>query len=276
VRRVTADASRPAVAGGLVAPRAERPAASPAAACSALAWRALLKLARLPEQLGDIIGIPILFTLMFTYLFGGALAGSTHAYLQYLLPGTMAMAVSLVTVYSGVTLNTDMASGAHDRFRTLPIWRPAPVVGGLIGDVARYLVAAALVVVLGLVMGFDARGGVAGVLLAIALTIVFALSLSWIWTAAALLLRTPAAVQTLGLLVLFPLTFASNVFVDPHTMPGWAQTLVELNPLSHLTSAARGLMHGTPAAHDVLWVVAASALITAVFAPLTSRLYRRA
>ena len=145
----------------MLASRGPRPrrAASALAASLAFAWRSLLKIKHVPEQLGDVIGIPILFTLMFTYLFGGALAGSTGDYLQFLLPGTLALAVVFVTVYSGVTLNRDLATGAFDRFRSLPVWRPAPIVGGLIGDAGRYLLASGLVVGLGLIMGFDAGGG---------------------------------------------------------------------------------------------------------------------
>jgi daunorubicin/doxorubicin transport system permease protein len=144
-------------------PRRQSPAgASPLAASLAFAWRSLLKIKHVPEQLGDVIGIPVLFTLLFTYLFGGALAGSTGRYLQSLLPGTLALAVVFVTVYSGVTLNRDLATGEVDRFRSLPIWRPAPIVGGLIGDLGRYLIASSLVIGLGLIMGFTAAGGAVG------------------------------------------------------------------------------------------------------------------
>jgi ABC-2 type transport system permease protein len=240
----------------------------------AFAWRSLLKIRHVPEQLGDVIGIPIVFTLLFTYLFGGALAGSTGAYLQFLLPGTLALAVVFVTVYSGVTLNHDVATGAFDRFRSLPVWRPAPIVGGLIGDVGRYLLAGGLVLGLGLVMGFHPAGGVPGVLAALALVLVFALALSWVWTTLGLVLRTPNAVMSIGFVILFPLVFMSNVFVDPATMPAWLQTVADANPMSHLATAERGLMQGTAPVADVLWVLATAAALTAVFAPLTMRVYR--
>src|SRR5215469_9403944 len=123
------------------------------------AWRGLLKIKHVPEQLGDVIGIPIIFTLMFTYLFGGALAGSTGAYLQFLLPGTLVMTVVLVTMYAGIGLNTDITTGVFDRFRTMAIWRPAPIIGALLGDVGRYLLASTLVIMLGLVLGFRPGGG---------------------------------------------------------------------------------------------------------------------
>ena len=211
---------------------------------------------------------------MFTYLFGGALAGSTRDYLQFLLPGTLALAVVFVTVYSGVTLNRDLATGAFDRFRSLPVWRPAPIVGGLIGDVGRYLLASSLVIGLGLIMGFHANGGAPGVLAALGLVLVFAFALSWVWTTLGLILRTPNAVMNIGFVILFPLTFLSNIFVNPQTMPSWLHSIADVNPISHLATAERGLMHATATAGQVLWVLAAAAALTAVFAQLTMRLFR--
>jgi ABC-2 type transport system permease protein len=254
--------------------RARPPRPSALAVSLIFAWRALLKLKHVPEQLIDVTGLPVIFTLGFTYLFGGALAGSTSAYLQFLLPGTLAMTVVLVTTYSGVTLNTDRTRGVFDRFRSLPIWRPAPIVGALLGDVGRYLLAATIVVVLGLVLGYRPDGGVAGAGAAVGLVLVFAFGLSWVWTTLGLVLRAPSAVNSLSLLVLFPLTLASNIFVDPRTMPGWLQTFVEANPISHLVTATRGLMAGTATIGQVGWVLAASALLTVVFAPLTMHRYR--
>jgi ABC-2 type transport system permease protein len=238
------------------------------------AWRALLKIRHVPEQLIDVIGIPVIFTLMFTYLFGGALAGSTRQYLRFLLPGSLVMAVVLVTTYSGVTLNSDVTKGAFDRFRSLPIWRPAPIIGALLGDTGRYLLASTIVIALGLLMGYRPDGGLIGVLGAVALTLVFAFGLSWVWTTLGLILRAPSAVTNLSLLVLFPLTLASNIFADPQTMPGWLQAFVDVNPLSHLVTASRGLMAGTVTAGQVGWVLAAAAALTAVFAPLTMHRYR--
>jgi ABC-2 type transport system permease protein len=249
--------------------------ARPLQASLAFGWRSLLKIKHVPEQLGDVLGIPILFTLMFTYLFGGALAGSPSAYLQFLLPGTLVLAVVFVTVYTGVTLNRDVATGAFDRFRSLPVWRPAPIVGALIGDAGRYLLAASLVIALGLIMGYDAGGGPLGVLAAVALVIVFSVSLSWAWTALGLVLRTPNAVMSLGFVLLFPLTFLSNIFVDPDTMPAGLRAFADANPVSHLVTATRGLMEGNATVGELLYVLAVSAVLTAVFAPLTTWLYRR-
>lgn len=238
------------------------------------AWRTVLKIKHVPEQVTDVVAVPIIFTVMFTYLFGGAVAGSTAEYLQFLLPGTLVMTVVMVTMYTGVALNSDTTKGVFDRFRSLPIWRPAPIVGALLGDSGRYLVASTIVMVLGLVLGFRPEGGVTGVLAAMALILVFAMSLSWMWTVLGLLMRTPNAVMSVGFLIQFPLTLASNVFVDPASTPAWLEAFIDANPVSHLVTAVRGLMHGTVTAGQISWVVLASAGLITVFAPLTMHLYR--
>ncbi len=256
--------------------REQRPAASSAVAASlTLAWRAMLKIKHVPFQLFDVTVFPIMMTLMFTYLFGGALAGSTEAYLQYLLPGIVVQTMIFLTVYTGVGINTDITKGLFDRFRSLPIWQPAPIVGALIGDLVRYALAAAVVLIVGLVLGFRPEAGWLGVVLAVLLMLVFASAVSWLWIIVGMLVRTPESVMTTSFLFLFPLTFISNIFVDPATMPGWMQTVVALNPVSHLATASRGLMHGGVTTGDVLWVVLASAAITAIFAPIAMRMYYR-
>lgn len=240
-----------------------------------MGWRALLKIRHTPEQMADAILIPVLFTVLFTYLFGGALSGSTGEYLQSLLPGTLVMSVLLVTMYAGIGLNTDLTKGRLDRFRSLPIWQPSLIVGGLIGEAGRYLIASSLVIGLGLGLGFRPDGGVAGVLLGVALIVAFALGLSWVWATLGLLLRSPQSVSIAGFVVQFPLTFASNVFVDPATMPGWLRTFVDANPVSHLVTAERALLAGTASAGQVGWVLLATGVLVAVFGPLTMHLYYR-
>lgn len=251
------------------------PRASAGAATLTFGWRALLKIKHVPEQFADVIAIPIVFTVMFTYLFGGALAGSTGRYLQFLLPGTLVMAVLLLTMYSGIGLTTDMRRGLFDRFRTMPIWQPAPLIGALLGDAGRYVIASSLVLALGLAMGYRPAAGALGVLAAVGLIIFFALSLSWVWTALAMLVRTPTAVSPIVLVVLFPLTLASNAFVDPSTMPGWLQVFVHLNPISHLVTADRGLLNSAAVSSEIIWVTVVALAITAVFGPFTMFLYRR-
>lgn len=245
----------------------------PWTASAVFGYRALLKLKHVPEMLLDVIAIPVVFTLMFTYLFGGALAGSPRHYLQYILPGTLVMAVLLVSMYAGTGLATDRASGISDRFRSLPVWRLAPIAGAQLGDLVRYLVASGIVVGLGLAIGFRPAGGVLGVLAGTGLLLLFAIALSWVWATLGVLLRTVQAVMSTATIVVFPLTLASNVFVAPRTMPGWLQAFVRVNPVTHLVTAERAMMSGHPALSQTGWVLAASAALVVVFAPLTAWLY---
>jgi daunorubicin/doxorubicin transport system permease protein len=209
-----------------------------------MGWRALLRTRHEPEQVADAIAIPVLFTLLFTYLFGGALAGSAHQYLRFLLPGTLVMTVLLITVSAGLSLNTDRAAGALDRFRSMPIWQPAVIVGGLLGDLGRYLLATLLVLGMGLLMGYRPAGGAGGAAAAVALALIFAFSISWIWT-------TPGLV-----------------------MPGWLRAFVDANPVSHLVTTERALMNGTATAGQVGGVLLVATALIAVFGPLTMHLYR--
>jgi ABC-2 type transport system permease protein len=250
------------------------PRASALSAAVTFGWRGMLKVKHVPEQLLDVTVTPVMFVVMFTYLFGGAIAGSTRAYLDYILPGVLVMSVLFTTVYSGVALNTDLTKGVVDRFRSLPIWRPAPLVGALLGDSVRYLIAGTVIVVLGVALGFRPAGGVGGVVAAMALVIVFAFGLSWVFTTLGLVLRSPNAVLNAGFTAIFPLTFLSNVFVEPKTLPGALEAFVGVNPISTLATASRGLMAGTADGTDILVVLATAAVLTAVFAPLTTRLYR--
>jgi len=264
------------VEGALQRPAVERPSAPSALSASlTLGWRTLLKIKHVPYQLFDVTVYPLMMTLLFTFLFGGALAGSPREYIQFLLPGILVQTVMFITVYTGMGLNIDIDKRLFDRFRSLPIWQPAPLVGALLGDVLRYSVAALMVIGLGLILGFYPGGGAAGVLLAVALVLVFAFSVSWIWMVVGMMVKTPDSVMTMSFVILFPLTFVSNIFVDVSTMPGWLQTIVGLNPVTHLATAARGLMHGDVALVNVTWVLAASAAIVAVFAPLAMRVYRK-
>src|ERR687897_1015010 len=222
------------------------PKAGAVSAALTFGWRGMLKVKHVPEQLLDVTITPVMFVLMFTYLFGGAIAGSTGEYLDYILPGILVMSVLFTTVYSGVALNTDLTKGVVDRFRSLPIWRTAPLVGSLLGDSVRYVVGGTVIVVLGVILGFRPDAGVPGVLAALALVLVFAFGLSWVFTTMGLLLRSPTAVMNAGFMSIFPLTFLSNVFVDPATLPGPLEAFVDVNPISLLATASRSLMAGTP------------------------------
>lgn len=256
--------------------RGERPTpANGVSASITLGWRALLKIKHVPFQLFDVTAFPLMMTLLFTYLFGGALAGSPREYVQFLLPGILVQAVVFITVYTGVGLNTDISKGLFDRFRSLPIWQPAPIVGALLGDVMRYSIAALMVIGLGVILGFRPGAGVIGVILGVGLVLVFAFALSWIWIVVGMLVKTPESVMTTSFLFLFPLTFVSNIFVDPATMPSWLQRVVAVNPVTHLTNASRGFMHGGVPVASVVWVLVASAVTVAIFAPLALRMYHR-
>ena len=254
-------------------PRPRR--ASAASAAMTFGWRGMLKVKHVPEQLLDVTITPVMFVLMFTYLFGGAIAGSTGEYRDYILPGILVMSVLFTTVYSGVALNTDLTRGVVDRFRSLPVWKPAPLVGALLGDSVRYVIAGTVIVVVGVILGYRPEAGVAGVVAALALVVVFSFGLSWVFTTLGLLLRTPNAVMNAGFMGIFPLTFLSNVFVRPETLPGALEAFVDVNPISILATASRGLMEGNAEMSDVMIVLAVAAALTAVFAPLTTRLYRR-
>ena len=264
------DASLLAVLG-----QGERPP-RPSAVSAALTfgWRGLLKIKHVPEQLFDVTLTPILFTLMFTFIWGGAIEGSTSEYLQYILPGILVVTVTFTTVYSGVTMNTDLTKGVVDRFRSLPISRSAPLVGPLLADSCRYVLAALVGLAVGLILGFDADGGVLGIIGALAVLVVFALGLAWAFTALGLVMKTPQGVMNFGFTLIFPLTFISSAFVDPETMPDGLQAVVEQNPFTRVVTATRGLLEGNASWDDVGIVLGFAALLTAIFAPLTIRLYR--
>ena len=265
---VTEEALHAALASG---ERPPRPGAL--SVCLTFGWRGMLKIRHVPEQLLDVTITPVLFLLMFTYLFGGAVEGSTDDYLQFLLPGMLVQSVLFTAVYSGVALNSDMTKGVVDRFRSLPVWRPAPLVGAVLGDAARYTLASTIVVVLGLIMGFDADGGVLGLLAGVLLVVVFAFALSWVFTTLGLVMRTQSAVMNAGFMALFPLVFLSNIFVRPETLPRALELFVDINPVSHLTTAVRGVMYGAASAGDISLVLLEATVLVAIFAPLTARLY---
>jgi ABC-2 type transport system permease protein len=259
----------------LVAMRARPHPASAPSAVATLAWRAMLKIKHVPFQLFDVTVMPIMFTLLFTYIFGGALAGSPRQYIQYLLPGVLVQTIIFITVYTGIGINTDIHKGLYDRFRSLPMWQPAPIFGALAGDLFRYSVASALIIVMGLILGFRPEGGALGVLMATALVMVFCLALSWCWIIVGMLVRTPESVMTTSFIFLMPLTFASNIFVDLKTMPAGLQAVVSRNPVTHLANASRGLMHGQPVGTEIVWVLAASAVIVIAASPIAMRMYRK-
>lgn len=253
------------------------PPPAPSALSNALAfgWRAVLKFRHVPEQLFDLVMTPIMFTLLFTFVFGGALAGSTSQYLQFFLPGILVQTVCFNAVYSGMGLSTDLGKGLFDRFRSLPIWPLAPFAGLMVGDVLRHLIAAGIILTIGLLLGYRPETGIAGVVGAFALLVAIGFGMGWIFIVLGILIRTPTTVMTLGFTFLFPLVFASNIMVDPATMPDWLRSFVEVNPVSLMTTAVRGLMNGGAAAGDIGVALIAPVALTLALAPLTLWIYMR-
>jgi oleandomycin transport system permease protein len=242
-----------------------------------LAWRALVRIRRNPEQLLDVTLQPIVLVTMFVFLFGGAIRGEDrHQYLEYVLPGIMVMTVVFASIGTGVGLNTDVTKGIFDRFRSLPISRSAPLTGTIMGDFVRYVVSVGMVFAYGSLLGFRIGTNPLFTLGAFGLMFIFGFAVGWIWLLLGLYVKSPQSLQGFGFIVLFPLTFGSNVFVQTVTLPGWLQAWVKVNPVTALTEATRGLVLGgpyavaAPAWHSVAWSIA----ITAVFAPIAVRRYR--
>ncbi|MFI1014370.1 ABC transporter permease [Streptomyces sp. NPDC020965] len=272
---VVLDAPKAEHLAALLVSKERPPRPSALSASLTFGWRTMLKIKHVPEQLFDVTAFPIMMVVMYTYLFGGALAGSASEYIQFLLPGILTMSVVMVTMYTGIAVNTDITKGVFDRFRTLPIWRPSPMVGYLLGDAVRYLIASVVMLAVGMIIGYRPDGGVVGVLLGVAVLIVFAFSFSWVWTMFGLLLRTEKSVMGVSMMVIFPLTFLSNVFVSPATMPGWLQAFVNNSPVTHVSTAVRELMAGEWPAADIAWSLGWSALFLIIFGSITMRLYNR-
>lgn len=247
---------------------------NPLSSVGTFAMRALLKTKHTPMALMDITAMPILFLLMFTYLFGGAIAGSVQEYLQFILPGILVQTVTQITMYTGLDLNKDIQKGFFDRQRTLPIWMPSSLIGAMVFDALRYGIASVIMIVFAMILGFRPEGGFIGIVLAVVLLLIFAFSLSWIWNVLALIMKSENALMASAMMVIFPLTFLSSAFVDPETMPRALEVFVTINPVSVLVDAVRGLMHGNVTGSDIIWTLIASVVLVVLFAPLTMKLYK--
>ncbi|WP_438270281.1 ABC transporter permease [Rubellimicrobium arenae] len=265
--------ARPARGGPLAVERPPRPSALSNALV--FGWRAVLKFRHVPEQLFDLVMTPIMFTLLFTFVFGGALAGSPGEYLQFFLPGILVQTVIFNSVYSGVGLCTDLQKGLFDRFRSLPIWSLAPFAGLMVGDLLRHGIAGGIILAIGLLLGYRPEAGLPGVLGAFLLLFAVGFGVGWVFLVIGLLVRTPMTVMTFGFTFIFPLVFASNIMVDPGTMPGWLEAFVRANPVSHVTTALRGLLSGTATAGQVGLALIAPAVLTLLLAPVVLALYRK-
>ena len=240
-----------------------------------MAWRATLKMRRNFEQFFDVTIQPLLFTAMFAYIFGGAVSGSVSDYLPVLIPGLIAQTVLTACVATGVQLREDMDKGVFDRFRVLPISRIAPLAGPMVADMLRYAIAATLTFATGIAMGYRPGGGAPGVLAAIVLAIIAGWSLAWVFTWFGTVGKSAQVVQGYSLMVMFPLTFLSNAFVPAETLPGWLQTFVKFNPVSHVVSAVRSLANDGQFTAEVGWAALGCAAMVAIFGPLAVRSFSR-
>ncbi len=240
-----------------------------------LAWRNLVQIKHNPMELMDLSIQPVMFVLLFTYVFGGQMSGSPEKYLQYALPGIIVQNALFATMNTAMGLNVDLTKGVLDRLRSMPIARWAPLLGRVVADAGKQLWSVVLMVSLGLVMGYRVHGGILGALGGTALLLVFALATSWMSVLIGMLVDEPEKVMTFGFTLVFPLTFTSSAFARADTMPGWLRAWADVNPVTRLTDAVRGLFAGTDVTTPVLWSLGWAALIAAVFFPLAVRAYRR-
>jgi ABC transporter DrrB family efflux protein len=237
--------------------------------------RNLLQVRNNPQLLVFIAIQPVLFVLLFVYVFGGAISGSSRDYVQFVIPGIITQTVVFGTVMTGIGLSEDLAKGIIDRFRSLPIARSAVLTGRILADSARTAAAILITTAVGMLLGFRLGGGPVAALGAFALAVGFGTAFAWIAATIGLTVRNPETAQSAGFLWMFPLTFASAAFAPAASMPGWLQPVVEANPITVLTEALRALTSGGPATGPVLQSIAWIGGLTLVFAPLAIRQYRR-
>lgn len=240
-----------------------------------LAWRSLVQIKHNPVELLDLSIQPVMFVLLFTYVFGGAISGSPGEYLTFALPGIIVQNAFFATMTTGFGLNNDLTKGVFDRLRALPIARWAPLAGRILADTVKQAWSVSLLIGVGMILGFRLQNGVLGLLGAFALLLAFSLAAAWVSVLVGVLVSEPEKVQIFGFMVIFPLTFTSNAFVPTETMPGWLQAWVEVNPVTVLADALRGLLVGGPVAAPVLQSLLWGVALAAVFAPLAVRALRR-
>lgn len=240
-----------------------------------MAYRGLLKIRRTPEQLFDVTLMPIVFVLMFTYIFGGAIAGDVSSYLPIIIPGVLVQTVITGAVVTGVQLREDMDKGVFDRFKSLPIARMAPLAGALLADTIRFAIATVVTITMGYIIGYQPEAGLGYVAIAGILVIVCAWAVSWIFAFFGVIARTASSVSGISMIILFPLTFLSNAFVPVETMPNWLQGFVNINPISHLVTAIRELANSGTIGWSFFASLLGAAVIVIIFAPLTVRAYMR-
>jgi oleandomycin transport system permease protein len=241
-----------------------------------LAWRNVIQLKHSPEKLMDVLLMPIVFLVLFLYVFGGVVAGNTHAYLEVLLPGLIGQMGVFASMGVGTALCEDIHKGVFDRFRSLPVARSAPLVGAVLGDTIRFCVVMGVLTGFGMALGFRFHTGPLSILAAYGLAYVFYLAMCWISVLIGLVAPSPQTVQGISFIWTMPLVFGSSVLLaDTSTMPGWLQAWVKVNPVTHLADAVRALTIGGPLGTHALWTLAWAAGIVVVMFPLAMRMYRR-
>src|SRR5580698_249675 len=241
-----------------------------------LAWRNIMQLKHSPEKLMDVTLMPIIFLLLFLYVFGGVVSGSTHAYLQVLLPGLIGQMAMFATMSLGTALSEDIHKGVFDRFRSLPIARSAPLIGAVIGDTVRFCVVMAVLTGFGTALGFRFHTGPLEIIAAYALAYVFYLAVCWVSVLIGQDAPSPETVQGISFIWTMPLVFGSSVLLsNTRTMPGWLQAWVKVNPITDLADAVRALTIGGPVGDHVLITLAWAAGIVVVAFPLAMRMYAR-
>ncbi|WP_328760371.1 ABC transporter permease [Streptomyces sp. NBC_00271] len=240
-----------------------------------LTFRNLLRVKDDPLSLLDSVLMPVVFTVLFVYVFGGAMSSSREAYMQYLVPGLLGVLATNISLSAGSGMSTDFRDGIVDRLRSLPISPSSVLFAKLIAELLRALFSLSILLCLAMVIGLDVPAGPLGLLGAISLNLVFAAAVLWISLFLGMVARTPQSVQGLIVIVAVPLQFGSSIFAPPRTMPDWLQTFTQFNPLSALADTSRNLINGGPVGHPALIVLMWSAGITAVFAPLAGARFRQ-
>jgi ABC-2 type transport system permease protein len=250
-----------------------------------LTGRNLSHIAREPLQLSDVTIQPVLFTMLFVYVFGsGVVLPDGGSYTQFAIAGLLALNLTTSAMGTAVGLSTDLSSGVIDRFRTLPMWGPAVLVGRSVADLLTAALCASIVALTGLAIGWRPEGGVAATIGGFAVFLFFSYAVSWGCACLGIMSKGPESAQGVGLVILFPLAFVSNALVPTQHMPGVLQVLTNWNPVSAVTAAARTLFENPnpsatidawpmqhPVAASLLWSVA----LLAIFAPLATVLYGR-
>lgn len=237
--------------------------------------RNLRHIPRHPEQLLDVTVQPVIFVLLFRYIFGGAIDVPGGSYVNYLMAGIFVQTLIFASMTSGIGLAYDLQKGLIDRFRSLPMSRSAVVAGATITDLLRGTLAVAIMFVVGVAVGFRPEGNVLDWAIGLGLLLLFAFAFAWIGVTIGMLVGTPEAVQAALFIVVFPLTFASSAFVPVDTMPSWLQTFANNQPITKVIDTLRNVFLGQPYGHDALYTLGWSLLLLAIFFPIAIALYKK-